>query len=1427
MSKLYCTAVIGFLLSTIASAGTYYVDKNNPSASDSGPGSEAVPWLTLNHMTSAVAPGDHIYIKGGTSQSDPNAIYTRAGLHGLNISTPGTSGHVITIEGYPGDVVVFQGDDTSNVYGIKLNSTSYHTFKNLVFKEFQVGIADENTHPAKTNLIIDHCEFRNCLWGATITSVTNLTITDTMIHDNFYNGMFLTGCNTVRVERCQFYNNDDGAGAGGDSDGFSTNLVTNLLMVDCDSYDNSEDGFDIQAEGALINCTAYGMQSFGMKSWRRSNDSYANHPLDFINCLVYDNVGNGILLANGNETHIYNCTIANNGENGILVSSDLTGQSALHSNVVNCIIYGNGTGTNVYNPIVVYAAAPSKDASWMVVDCEHNLFYGNDNNANLVGVHSNTNALWTDPCFVAVDDFHLQSTSPAIDAGIVVVGYHNSNPGDNAGDGKAWYGSAPDVGAYEVALSAITDLSVSGTSQNSMTLVWTVPSDQGLMRKPSHYDIRYADSPLTEANWDTATRAQSEPAPGGSGDHQSFTITGLNPGATYYVGIKVLGEVGRTSALSNVVSATTAGSGNHAPVLMPIGDRSVVENGTLLFTVGATDADPGDTLTYSAMNLPAGASFDPTTRMLTWTATNSQSGPYRVTFQVSDGQAIVSEAITITVGQGAGHAPVLAAIGNKSVNENASLSFSVSATDQDGDALSFSATGLPSGASFAGQTFSWTPGYDQAGSYSVTFTASDGELTDSEPITITVVDVAQGSDLTAPAAHDFYPAPDAIQAPLNPLITLAISDGGSGVDASAVVIQVNDQLVYSGDSSLYESAYGVCRRMGTRASYRYYYRPAKPFDFSQQVSVRANASDAAHNAMTPVSYQFVTEMHSFGRNQPVSSGSDSSGHPAVATDSQGNFWAAWHAGPADARDIYIAKRGSQEQQWDAPLRLTNLGSDQCNPAIAIGSDDALYVAWQDNRRGNWDIYVSVCTDGSTWRDPVRITDSNDNQTNPVMATDHANPYRVYIAWEDDGAGNQDIYLASSSASFAGKTIARITSSAASQTNPALAVGPDNIVYLVWTDQRNGSADIYGSSSSAPSWANVPIATGPSNQRDPALAVGPGASRLHMLWVDDAAGNADILYGTSEGLPGSPISGTTIIDDTTNTEQSAPTIVTARDHENNTHVYACWQDHRSVGNTLDSDLYFVELRSGTGGTNILVGDDGTNSNQSDPALAFDEYGQPVIVWTDSRGNTPAIYSAYGTYFKPVALASAPITRLAGGRVGKDPASITGGGDVSIQIPSYACDYDTVLSISAVRNPPGFTASCMAGYEIGPSGVQFSFPATVTIPYLSSGSGRATPYWYDAQTGTLSQEGMTEITNRALANGLSVVSFQTTHLTSFYVLESPVGSGGGGPAGGCELSPSHEGNLAGYLFPYAVLALYMVILRCRDRRHKGDSGNASLP
>ncbi|MFO1372210.1 MAG: putative Ig domain-containing protein [Candidatus Competibacteraceae bacterium] len=181
---------------------------------------------------------------------------------------------------------------------------------------------------------------------------------------------------------------------------------------------------------------------------------------------------------------------------------------------------------------------------------------------------------------------------------------------------------------------------------------------------------------------------------------------------------------------------------NRPPTLNPIGNKAGNEGALLEFTLAATDPD-GDALTYAASNLPAGAIFNPATQAFSWTPGYDQTGNYSVLFTVTDNgtpPASDSEEITITVGN-VNRPPTLNPIGNKAGNEGALLEFTLAATDPDGDALTYAASNLPAGAIFnpATQAFSWTPGYGQAGSYTgIHFETTDGNLVDSEDITITV-----------------------------------------------------------------------------------------------------------------------------------------------------------------------------------------------------------------------------------------------------------------------------------------------------------------------------------------------------------------------------------------------------------------------------------------------------------------------------------------------------------------------------------------------------------------------------------------------------------------------------------------------------------------------------------------------------------------
>ncbi len=176
---------------------------------------------------------------------------------------------------------------------------------------------------------------------------------------------------------------------------------------------------------------------------------------------------------------------------------------------------------------------------------------------------------------------------------------------------------------------------------------------------------------------------------------------------------------------------------NRSPVISSVSDISCYEKESVSFTVDAVDPD-GDTVSIDCSPMPAGATFADQT--FNWTPTNEQAGTYTLTLTATDGQLEDTDDVTIDV-LNTNNPPQISSVSDQQVAEGSQLSFSVSATDPDGDSTAITAANLPAGSSFSNNTFTWTPDYNQAGNYNVTFTASDGELTSSTTVSISVSNV--------------------------------------------------------------------------------------------------------------------------------------------------------------------------------------------------------------------------------------------------------------------------------------------------------------------------------------------------------------------------------------------------------------------------------------------------------------------------------------------------------------------------------------------------------------------------------------------------------------------------------------------------------------------------------------------------------------
>jgi len=187
---------------------------------------------------------------------------------------------------------------------------------------------------------------------------------------------------------------------------------------------------------------------------------------------------------------------------------------------------------------------------------------------------------------------------------------------------------------------------------------------------------------------------------------------------------------------------------NRPPEMQPIADQMINETETLEIQINASDPD-GDSITYStdALNvLPSGFDFNNQTGEFSWIPTFLDAGIYDVQFSISDGDFVVNQNVVISVFN-TPYPLIIDPIGDQEVIENDELVIDVDAVDllNPNATITFftNAQGvLPSAFTFSSITgiFSWTPGFNESGSYDVTFFATNGEFFSQEEITITVLE---------------------------------------------------------------------------------------------------------------------------------------------------------------------------------------------------------------------------------------------------------------------------------------------------------------------------------------------------------------------------------------------------------------------------------------------------------------------------------------------------------------------------------------------------------------------------------------------------------------------------------------------------------------------------------------------------------------
>jgi len=183
----------------------------------------------------------------------------------------------------------------------------------------------------------------------------------------------------------------------------------------------------------------------------------------------------------------------------------------------------------------------------------------------------------------------------------------------------------------------------------------------------------------------------------------------------------------------------------------------------------------------------------------------------------------------------------------------------------------------------------------------------------------------------------------------------------------------------------------------------------------------------------------------------------SSMNPDIASSSN-NVYVVWHDSRTGNNQVYFKKSATGGSTWSGDTDISNSVYDSVYPAVAVGPDGKIYIAWSDYRNGNSEVYYAYSSDGSSWTEPIRVTYGSTDSSTPDIAVDS---HGIHIVWYSTDAGyNTNISYANSIDGY-DWSISELGRPNQNSSEPRIAIYGGS-THVVWTeDHEDGSYnDIY-------------------------------------------------------------------------------------------------------------------------------------------------------------------------------------------------------------------------------------------------------------------------------------------------------------------------------------------------------------------------------
>ncbi len=171
------------------------------------------------------------------------------------------------------------------------------------------------------------------------------------------------------------------------------------------------------------------------------------------------------------------------------------------------------------------------------------------------------------------------------------------------------------------------------------------------------------------------------------------------------------------------------------------------------------------------------------------------------------------------------------------------------------------------------------------------------------------------------------------------------------------------------------------------------------------------------------------------------------------------MYIVWQDDTSGDFDIMSAASADNGSTFNEPINVSNNDGLSLSPRLAVFENN-LYIVWQDDTSGNFDILLAASTDnGSTFSEPVNVSNNDGTSTEPMLAVSSTGA-NIYTIWSDNeiDSSNNEIYLSTSTDN--GVTFGcpiNLSGDSGSSSSPQMILASDGTsVHTTWQDFTTNS-----------------------------------------------------------------------------------------------------------------------------------------------------------------------------------------------------------------------------------------------------------------------------------------------------------------------------------------------------------------------------------